>query len=265
MKFLIMYINKFSFFYKMSSRLLTFEKLKEGTLLKRYKRFLADIALDDGTMITAHCPNTGPMKSLIAKDSRVRVSFSPSPTRKLAWTWEQVEITTNQGEKIWVGVNTLFANKLIRKTIEENLLYEFIGAIEYIRAEVPYGAESKSRIDFLLTPKSSNPDKRNIYIEVKNTSWAKDDLALFPDTITTRGQKHLKELMAIMPDSKGILIPCITRTDVQFFSSGDEVDPLYGDLFRASIKKGLIVIPCCFAFYKDHVTLNKIIPLLETR
>ena len=249
----------------MSNRLITFEPLKEGKLVKRYKRFLADIELDDGTKITAHCPNTGPMKSLIAKDSRVRVSFSPSPTRKLSWTWEQVEIVSNQGEKIWVGVNTLFANKLIRKTIEDKLFKEIIGEIELIRAEVPYGVEKKSRIDFLITPKSSNPDKRNIYIEVKNTTWVKNNVALFPDTITTRGQKHLKELMAIIPHSKGVLIPCITRTDVQFFSSGDEVDPLYGDLFRESIKKGLIVIPCCFAFYKDHITFKKIIPLLENR
>ena len=249
----------------MSNRLITFEPLKEGKLVKRYKRFLADIELDDGTTITAHCPNTGPMKSLITKDSRVRVSFSPSPTRKLSWTWEQVEIISYQGKKIWVGVNTLFANKLIRKTIEDKLLEEFIGEIELIRAEIPYGIENKSRIDFLITPKSSNPDKRNIYIEVKNTTWVKDDVALFPDTITTRGQKHLRELMEIIPNSKGVLIPCITRTDVQSFSSGDDVDPLYGDLFRESIKKGLIVIPCCFSFYKDHVTLKKIIPLLETK
>ena len=248
----------------MSNQLITFKPLKEGKLVKRYKRFLAEIELNDGTVITAHCPNTGPMRSLIERDSRVRVSFAPSPSRKLAWTWEQVETVGNSGEKTWVGVNTLFANKLIRKTIECNLLNEYIGEIDSIRAEVPYGKERKSRIDFLLTPKSSNPDKRNVYIEVKNTTWEKNNFALFPDTITTRGQKHLKELMAIIPNSKGILIPCVTRNDVQFFSSGDEVDPLYGELFRESIKKGLIVIPCCFSFHKDHVNFQKIIPLLET-
>ena len=247
----------------MSNQLITFEPLKEGKLVKRYKRFLADIELDDGTMITAHCPNTGPMKSLIAKDSRVRVSFSPSPTRKLSWTWEQVEIISFQGEKIWVGVNTLFANKLIRKAIEFELLNKFIGETESIRAEVPYGVEKKSRIDFLLTPKSSNPDKRNIYIEVKNTTWAKDNFAIFPDTITTRGQKHLKELMSIIPNSNAFLIPCITRSDVEFFSTGDEVDPLYGQLFRESIKKGLKVIPCCFTFHKDYVAWEKFIPILK--
>ena len=249
----------------MSSELITFESLKEGKLLKRYKRFLADIELDDGTLITAHCPNTGPMKGLIAKDSRVRVSFSPSPTRKLSWTLEQIEIICNKGKKIWVGVNTLLANRIIRKTIENRLLKEFIGEIELIKAEVPYGLGNKSKIDFLITPKSSNPDKRNIYIEVKNTTWVKDDVALFPDTITTRGQKHLRELMAIIPNSKSILIPCITRTDVQFFTSGDEADPLYGELLRESIKKGLIVLPCSFSFHKDHINFKKLIPLLELR
>ena len=245
----------------MSNQLITFKPLKEGKLVKRYKRFLAEIELNDGTVITAHCPNTGPMRSLIERDSRVRVSFAPSPSRKLSWTWEQVETTGKSGEKTWVGVNTLFANKLIRKTIESNLLNEYIGEIDSIRAEVPYGKERKSRIDFLLTPKSSNPDKRNIYIEVKNTTWVKNNFALFPDTVTTRGQKHLRELMAIIPISRGILIPCITRTDIQFFSSGDEADPIYGGLFRESIKNGLMVLPCSFGFYQDHVTWEGLIPI----
>ena len=247
----------------MTNRLIEFDVLKEGTLLKRYKRFLADIRLDNGMEITAHCPNTGPMKGLLFDNPRVRVSFSPSPKRKLSWTWEQVEITGKKGDKLWVGVNTLFANKLIRKVIEANLLYPFIGEIEFIKPEVVYGKEKKSKIDFLITPKSSNPDKREIYIEVKNTTWAKENFAIFPDSITTRGQKHLKELMSIIPNSNAFLIPCITRSDVEFFSTGDEVDPLYGQLFRESIKKGLRVIPCCFTFHKDYVTWEKFIPILK--
>tara|TARA_B100000212_G_scaffold336802_1_gene310668 strand:- start:199 stop:951 length:753 start_codon:yes stop_codon:yes gene_type:complete len=247
----------------MTNRLIEFDLLEEGTLLKRYKRFLADIRLDNGMEITAHCPNTGPMKGLLFDNSRVRVSFSPSPKRKLSWTWEQVEITGKKGDKLWVGVNTLFANKLIRKVIEANLLYQFIGEIELIKPEVVYGKEKKSKIDFFITPKSSNPDKRDIYIEVKNTTWAKDNFAIFPDTITTRGQKHLKELMSIIPNSNAFLIPCITRSDVEFFSTGDEVDPLYGQLFRESIKKGLKVIPCCFTFHKDYVAWEKFIPILK--
>ncbi len=249
----------------MSVRLIEFPLLTEGILLKRYKRFLADILLDDGREITAHCPNTGPMKGLISKDSKVRVSFSSSPTRKLSWTLEQVKVVNYLGRNIWVGVNTLFANKLIRKVIELNLLLKEIGEFETIRSEVPYGAERKSRIDFLLTPKSSDPDKRETYIEVKNTTWVKNNCALFPDTVTLRGQKHLKELSSIIPNSKGVLIPCITRSDIDCFTSGDAADPEYGTLFRQAIKDGLIVLPCSFKFHKDSVDWKGVVPLYDNR
>ena len=109
------------------------------------------------------------------------MSISPSPSRKLPFTWEQVCVLDTNKEEVWVGINTLFANKLIKKVIEKNLLKEIIGEIETIKSEVPYGKDKKSRIDFFLTPKSSNPDKRNIYIEVKNTTWIKENVALFPD------------------------------------------------------------------------------------
>ena len=247
----------------MSHRLLEFDSLKEGTLVKRYKRFLADIELDDGTKITAHCPNTGPMRGLLNSNSRVRVSFSPSPTRKLSWTWQQVQLFSTNGDNVWVGINTLLANNLIRKAIENNLLYEALGEIDTIRSEVAYGKDKRSRIDFLVSPKSSNPDNRNIYIEVKNTTWSNKSCAFFPDTVTTRGQKHLKELISIMPSAKGILIPCITRTDINFFSSGDAADPIYGKLFRESVRKGLAVYPCSFKFARDHISWNGFIPLIN--
>ena len=160
-----------------------------------------------------------------------------------------------------MGINTLFANKLIKKVIEKNLLGEIIGEIETIKSEIPYGKDKKSRIDFFLTPKSSNPDKRNIYIEVKNTTWIKENVALFPDTVTKRGQKHLIELKELIPESKSVLVPCITRKDAEFFTSGDEADPLYGKLFRESSSAGMITIPCSFVFHKDHVTWNGIKPL----
>ena len=247
----------------MNKPLLEFNSLNEGILIKRYKRFLADIQLDDGREITAHCPNTGPMKGLITKEARVRVSFSPSPKRKLSWTWEQVEVVSVDNYKTWVGINTLLSNRLIKKVIEENLLTDFIGEIDFIKTEKPYGINNKSRIDFFLKPKSSNPDKRNIYIEVKNTTWMPQNVALFPDTVTLRGQKHLNELMAIMPESKSILIPCISRPDAEYFASGDEADPDYGRLFKEAISKGLIVAPCSFDFHKDHISWNNFIPLFK--
>ena len=157
----------------MNDRIIEFDPLIEGVLIKRYKRFLADIKLESGEVVTAHCANTGPMKGLLTDGAKVRISPSPSSKRKLPFTWEQVCVKDASNEEVWVGINTLFANKLIKKVIEKNFLKEIIGEIESIKSEVPYGKDKKSRIDFFLTPKSSNPDKRNIYIEVKNTTWIK--------------------------------------------------------------------------------------------
>jgi len=245
----------------MKERIIEFDPLIEGVLVKRYKRFLADIKLESGEVVTAHCANTGPMKGLLNEGAKVRISFSSSPKRKLPFTWEQICVLDEKNEEVWVGINTLFANKLIKKVIEKNLLNEIIGEIGTIKSEVPYGKDKKSRIDFLLTPKSSNPDKRNIYIEVKNTTWIKENIALFPDTVTKRGQKHLRELKELIPESKSVLVLCITRKDACFFAPGDEADPLYGNLFRESLSAGMISIPCSFEFHKDHVTWNGIKPL----
>ncbi len=245
----------------MNDRIIEFEPLIEGVLIKRYKRFLADIKIDGGDIVTAHCANTGPMKGLLKEGAKVRISFSSSTKRKLSWTWEQVKVSGSDNEEVWVGINTLFANKLIKKVIEQNLLKDKIGDIAEIKSEVPYGKDKKSRIDFLLTPKSSNPDNRNIYVEVKNTTWTKNNVALFPDTETKRGQKHLIELKDLIPESKSVLIPCITRKDVDYFAPGDEADPLYGKLFRESTNSGMLLIPCCFEFYQDHITWKGFRPL----
>ena len=245
----------------MNVRIIEFDPLIEGVLIKRYKRFLADIKLKSGEIVTAHCANTGPMMGLLTEEAKVRISVSSSPKRKLPFTLEQISVLNTNNNEVWVGINTLFANKLIKKVIEKDLLREKIGEIEIIKSEVPYGKDKKSRIDFFLTPKSSNPDNRNIYIEVKNTTWITKDIALFPDTVTKRGQKHLIELKELIPRSKSVLVPCITREDANFFAPGDEADPLYGKLFRESSSAGMITVPCSFVFHKDHVTWNGIKPL----
>jgi len=245
----------------MNERIIEFDPLIEGVLLKRYKRFLADIKLQNGEVVTAHCANTGPMRGLLREGAKVRISFSPSPKRKLLFTWEQICVLDAKNKEVWVGINTLFANKLIKKVIEKNLLNKIIGKIDTIKSEVPYGRDKKSRIDFFLTPKSSNPDKRNIYIEVKNTTWVKENVALFPDTVTKRGQKHLVELKELIPESKSVLVLCITRKDACFFAPGHDADPLYGNLFREALSAGMIIIPCSFEFHIDHVTWNGIKPL----
>jgi len=132
----------------MNDRIIDFDPLIEGVLIKRYKRFLADIELESGEVVTAHCANTGPMKGLLSEGAKVRISVSHSPKRKLPFTWEQICAFNEKNEEVWVGINTLFANKLIKKVIEKNLLSEIIGEIETIKSEVPYGKDKKSRIDF---------------------------------------------------------------------------------------------------------------------
>ena len=235
--------------------IINFPPLREGVLIKRYKRFLAEVELDSGEIVTAHCANTGPMKGVLYPGGRVRLKYSASPKRKLDWSWEQAEVPShNEKKKCWVGINTSLPNKLIRNAIEANCLKKHIGEIAIIKPEVVYGSEGKSRIDLLLEPETINKDIRKIYVEVKNTTWCDNSLALFPDTVTKRGQKHLRELMSIYPNSRAVLIPCISRSDLNSFAPGDSADPEYGKLFREAVSKGVEVIPCSFGFFLDHIT-----------
>jgi sugar fermentation stimulation protein A len=214
--------------------------LYPGTLLTRYKRFFADVQLDSGEIVTAHCPNTGPMSGICIPGNRVQLSFSPSPTRKLAYTWEMIEVN-DTGSPVWVGVNTGLPNRIVKLALE-NFLFPELGVYREIRHEVPYGQE-KSRIDFLLT---GGDVHRSTYIEVKNTTWTHHTLALFPDCVTTRGQKHLRELTALLPEARAVMLYFINRGDCDRFSPGDSADPKYGQLLRDAIVQGLEVLPCRF-------------------
>ena len=241
--------------------IIKFPPLQEGILIKRYKRFLADVQLDNGEIVTAHCANTGPMKGVLFPGGRVRLKYSPSPKRKLDWSWEQAEVPSdNEFKKCWVGINTSLPNKLIRNLIEAKCLEKQLGPVSSIKAEVVYGSESKSRIDLLLEPENINVDPRKIYVEVKNTTWCEKSLALFPDTVTTRGQKHLRELMSLYPHSRAVLIPCISRSDLETFAPGDYADNVYGMLFRDALAMGVEVIPCAFGFFLDHITWEGVRP-----
>ena len=232
----------------MATPVLSLGPLVEGTLVKRYKRFLADVELESGEVVTAHCPNTGPMTGVLHPGGRVRLRHAPSPSRKLAWTWEQAQVPGAGGEPVWVGINTALPNRLVRATIEAGCLEPWLGPIAAIRAEVPYGEGRRSRIDLLLTPAEGAADPRPIYLEVKNTTWTEGELALFPDTVTERGQKHLVELMALLPDSRAVLVPCLSRGDVNRFAPGDAADPRYGELFRQALAAGVEVLPCRYSF-----------------
>ena len=237
----------------------TFPSLTEGILLKRYKRFLADVELESGEVVTAHCANTGPMSGVLNPGGLVRLRFSPSPSRKLSWSWEQALVSSERGD-CWVGVNTSLANKLISLSIEAGLFDKRLGPMKEIRKEVVYGIEKRSRIDLLLKPQTSNLDQRKIFVEVKNTTWSKGDKALFPDTITKRGQKHLKEMMNELPDSRAVLVPCISRNDMKVFAPGDSADPEYGKLFRLAINKGVEILPCSFSFFENHIKWEGFLP-----
>lgn len=215
-----------------------YPRLYPGILLKRYKRFFADIELETGEVITAHCPNTGPMTGISTPGSLVQVSPSTNPSRKLAYTWEMIQ--AQDTVPTWVGVNTGMPNRLVKLALE-NFLLPQLGNYEQIRFEVPYGTE-KSRVDFLLTGEQIQPT----YIEVKSTTWTQGNLALFPDTVTTRGQKHLRELMALASENRAVMLYFINRGDCTHFAPGDSADPTYGRLLREAIAKGVTVLPCRF-------------------
>ncbi|WP_341528706.1 DNA/RNA nuclease SfsA [Nostoc sp. UHCC 0302] len=213
--------------------------LYPGILLKRYKRFFADVQLTSGEVVIAHCPNTGPMTGVSTPGSAVQLSKSENPNRKLAYTLELIQV--NDTKPTWVGVNTLLPNRVVKLALAKYLFPE-LGDYSQIKGEVVYGQDKKSRVDFWLTGIDTIP----IYLEVKNTTWAQERLALFPDTETTRGQKHLRELMVLLPLTRAVMLYFINRGDCTEFAPGDSTDPIYGKLLREAIALGLEVLPCRF-------------------
>lgn len=214
-----------------------YPNLISGILKSRYKRFFADIELESGEIVVAHCPNTGPMTGVCQIGSPVYLSKSNNPKRKLAYTWEIIQV-----ENIWIGVNTALPNQVIKSALTQKIFPELANLYQEIKSEVPYGKDKKSRIDFLLTSIEYPP----IYLEVKNTTLSQKKLALFPDTVTTRGQKHLRELTDLLPNVKSVMLYFINRGDCTEFASGNEFDPTYGKLLKEGVEKGLMVLPCRF-------------------
>jgi len=223
------------------SKIYQYPPLLAGKLIKRYKRFLADIQLASGEIITAHCPNTGPMTGVCTPGSLVQISQSSDRKRKLPYTWETIEV--NDTRPTWVGVNTALPNRVVKLALEQQLFPELAGKYEYIRTEVKYGLDGQSRVDFLLTGEDSQPP---IYVEVKSVTLAQGKVALFPDTVTTRGQKHLRELMALIPKAKPVMLYFINRGDCVAFAPGDRCDPVYGELLREAVAAGVEILPYCF-------------------
>ena len=213
--------------------------LQPAILLRRYKRFLADVELQDGTSITLHCPNTGSMLNCQSPNSRVWYTNSPNKLRKYPCTWQIVENAFGQ----FVGVNTGLANQLVVEGIQNGRIRE-LQDYEKLETEMGYG-EQNSRIDILLTNANSNrltSDK--CYVEIKNVSLAVDRRrAAFPDAVTLRGHKHLHELMLMRAQGhRAVMLFCVQISEVDTVGPADNIDPEYGRLLRLAAASGVEVL-----------------------
>ncbi|MBO6849321.1 MAG: DNA/RNA nuclease SfsA [Marinobacter sp.] len=210
------------------------QPLIEGRLIRRYKRFLADVRLPDGSEVIAHCPNTGSMLGCQPADARVWLSESDNPKRKLRYTWELVE--TAPGEL--ACINTGRPNAQARHGIEAGAVVELAG-YGRIRTEVRYGAE-KSRIDLHL---SEHPSLADAWVEVKNVTLCENGAGFFPDAVTTRGQKHLRELIAqVAAGERGVLLFVVNHTGITSVRPADHIDAAYGPLLREAAAAGVEVL-----------------------
>ena len=228
------------------------DPLQEAVLLRRYKRFLADVELPDGRQMTLHCPNTGSMKNCQQPGSRVWFTLSDNPKRKYPGTWQIVEV---EGGAL-VGINTGLANGLVAEAIAINRVAELSG-YSSMRKEVAYGNQ-RSRIDFLLASENGDSD---CFIEVKNVSLGVGDgVGLFPDAVTSRGQKHLQELIDVVRSGhRAVLFFCVQHSGIDVVRPADEIDPDYGQLLRDAAKAGVELVA-----YRARFDLEKsIVELLD--
>lgn len=222
------------------------DKLIKGRFIKRYKRFFTDVELADGTTVVSHCPNTGSMKGLLDFDSAY-ISHVDDPKRKLKYTLQFIE----KGD-VRVGVNTHFTNKIAFEAVENGIIEE-IKDFKELKAEVKYGSQN-SRIDILVT---ENDDTLH-YVEVKNTTLAEGTTALFPDAVTTRGQKHLQELTEMVEQGhKASMLYVVNRNDCKDFSIAEEIDPEYATLLKKAAKAGVQVLAYSCKLNDEEIVIDK--------
>ncbi len=208
-------------------------ELQQGKLIKRYKRFLADIALSDGSQITIHCPNTVSMRHCLFPGETVWFSTSDNPKRKYPHTWEQHQ---NPDGHI-IGINTGRANELAAEAIDSGVISELTGYAN-LRREVKYGSEN-SRIDLLL----EDEQKGRCYIEVKSCTLLEQGRGYFPDAVTTRGQKHLRELMEMVTlGHRAVLLFVVQHTGIDCVSGAEHIDPEYSQLLKQAHQAGVEVL-----------------------
>lgn len=231
--------------------------LASGRLIKRYKRFLADIELADSSVLTVHCPNTGSMKNCARPGSQVWFSRSDNPKRKYPNTFELVEV----GPGEIAGINTGRANALVKEAIEGDVVTELSG-YGSLRGEVRYGRE-KSRIDFLLGDHPRLPGQ-DCYVEVKNVTLGMGDgLGLFPDAVTARGTRHLRELRQIRAEGhRAVLFFCVQHTGVEEVAPAEAIDPDYAAALREAVAGGVEVLAYRARITPEEVTLTYRVPVI---
>lgn len=211
--------------------------LTPGRLILRRNRFVAEVELDDGRRVEAHCPNTGSMLGCKSPGSRVWLAPATNPGRKLAWTWELVEADQEApgAARPLVGLHTGRSNGLVEEAIRGERVPQLAGYAK-LRREVRYGTEN-SRIDLLL----EDPARPPCYVEVKNvTAAAARGVGYFPDAVTVRGSKHLRELATVVRGGgRGVIFFCVQRGDVDEVRPADAIDPAYGRVLREAVAAGV--------------------------
>jgi len=229
--------------------------LVAGTLIRREKRFLAYVLLDDGREVVAHTNNSGSMKGCQDPGSRVWLSPADKPGRKLKWTWEIVHAGP---QAVAVGVNTLMPNRLVEEGVTSGVVAELQG-YSTIRREVRYGSE-RSRIDLLL---SDGEELADAWVEVKNVTLVRGERALFPDAVTTRGRKHLRELSAqVELGARGVLVFVVQRSDAVEVAPADDIDPEYGVELRRSMAAGVEVLAYQADVGPERIQLARSLPVV---
>jgi len=225
--------------------------LVRGTFLKRYKRFFADIKLTDGSIVTAHCANTGSMTGLLEEGSTVWIQYHGTEKRKLAWSWE---LASQDG--VLVGVNTSLPNRLVRQAIDEGFIPSLRG-YSNSRREVKFG---HSRLDIHLT--SHEIDDRECFVEVKNVTLAKGQHALFPDAVTVRGLKHLNTLIeAVHAGHRAVQFFLVQRPDCQSFGPAWSVDPAYSKGLSEASAQGVEIMAWQVQMHPETLALVQELPV----
>lgn len=216
--------------------------LVHGKLIRRYKRFLADVMLDGGEQATVHCPNTGSMKNCVEAGADVWLSVSDNPKRKYRFTWEYMRT----GADHFIGINTGRANWLVEEALQRRSI-DMLAGYQEIRREVRYGEEN-SRIDFQLSKNDGSRNSEDIcYVEVKSVTLLESPvtkgIGYFPDAVSERGAKHLRELMLVRQGGeKAVLLFCVQHTGIREVRPADHIDEHYGVLLREAVVKGVDII-----------------------